>query len=104
LYTLGDPDFKSPRLIDTIQVFPVWVPLEYSGEMRTEQLPQLMNTMGNSMTFPYFDIIPECKCRITLVFPDKMQSHIDKLLDQLKTMSLLNKRRATIEEIKEIVE
>ena len=100
LYVLGDANFRSARLMDMIQVQPVWTPLESLTPMEVRQLPQILNSMGkNSMIIQYFDVIPRAKCDVTLVYPDGINKQVDTLIEQLKYVSFLNKRRTTIEAI-----
>lgn len=101
LYALGRAEYRSTRLLDTIQVQPIWVTLEMNGELRLEKLPQILNVMGrSSMIVQYYDVIPEGKARISLSFPDQMEKQVEGLLSQVAQMGILNKRRATIKTCK----
>ncbi|HTT14816.1 MAG TPA: hypothetical protein VMG81_03435 [Thermoplasmata archaeon] len=99
LQTMGDEDFAvlsaSRRLLGTVQIAPVWVPLEGDG-VRTEQLPQKTNGMHAAMFFPYFDVLESAKCEVTVAFPDALAPKMKKLLGHLESMSVFNKRRTTV--------
>lgn len=84
------------RLLTKIMISPVFVKLEDVKGIHIEQLAQIINTPGNRMTFPYFDVIESCKANITLEFPDILREKVDKLLDNLQNFPCLNKRRALI--------
>jgi len=99
LYTLGDPAFKSARLMDMLQVTPIWVTLEPLAEMQLQQLPQILNGPGHPMIITDYDVIPLAKCEVTLTFPDAIQKQVATLVDQLRFTSFLNKRRASIVEL-----
>lgn len=101
-FMLGDASFRG-RIMDVVQIKPVWVELEPLEEMKVEVLPQKLNVPGGrSMTFPQFDVVPRCKCTVTVAYPDNIHPLVDKLLDYIKTMGMLNKRRATIESMEEV--
>lgn len=101
LYAMGRPQYKSMRLLDTIQVQPVWAELEPLAEIQVEKLPQILNTFGRtSMIVQLYDVIPSCKAQIELVFPDELKGIVEGLVVQLKNMGIFNKRRATIQEFK----
>jgi len=101
LYAMGKPQYKSARLLDTIQVQPTWVELEPLSEIRVEKLPQVLNVLGRtSMIIQYFDVIPLCKARIELIFPDELKDIVEGLMRQLLNMGIFNKRRAIIQELK----
>ena len=102
LQTMGDDDFATltgaRRLLGTIQIFPVWVPLECADDaLRTEQLPQKTNGMHAAMFFPYYDVIGKATCEVTIAFPDALGPKVKKLLEHLPNMSVFNKRRTTVE-------
>jgi hypothetical protein len=100
---MGDGRFKSPRILDAIQISPVWVSLELNGfESRLETLPQLLAGMGNRQIIQHFDVLPEATATITIICPDALETHLTVMLEQLKTMSVFNKRRATITAIEEL--
>lgn len=100
LYMLGDSAFRSRGLVRSIQVLPVWATLTPLEELKTDVVPQILNTPGRSMVFIVFDVVPRCKVNIELLYPDSLETLVEKLLDQIQTMGLLNKRRATIVDIK----
>lgn len=99
LYTLGRSDFRSKQIIEMLQVLPVLVPLEILEPIRTQQLPQKLNTPGGAMLFPHFDVIPRARCSVTLVYPEGIKLQVEVMIDQLKFVSFLNKRRATVESV-----
>lgn len=99
LYTLGRSDFRSKQIIEMLQVLPVIVSLEVLEPMKTVQLPQKLNTPGGAMLFPRFDMIPRAKCSVTLVYPEGIKSQVATMIEQLKFVSFLNKRRATVESL-----
>jgi hypothetical protein len=98
---LGDSKFKSIRLMDSIQILPVWVELIPLTEVKVESLPQILNTgFKSTMIVQRYDVIGKAQCEVTLNYPDALDGHVKALLEQLKVMSFLNKRRATIAEMK----
>ena len=95
---LGDARFKSPQIMNTIQIQPVWVALTPMAESRVEQLPQILNAgFRSTMIVQRFDVLPKASCQVTLLFPDNLEEHVDRLLQQVQMMGCLNKRRATME-------
>ncbi len=102
LYMLGNKGFRSARLVDMIQVTPIWVPLEIMEPIQVQQLPQILNTPGRAMITMLFDVIPKAGCQVTLTYPDSIAEQVSTLVNMLSTISLLNKRRATIESMTEI--
>lgn len=100
LYMLGDSSFRSKGIVQSIQVQPVWVKLNPLEELKTEVLPQILNAPGRPMVVMLFDVLPRCKVNIELLYPDNLDKLVKKLLTQIQSMGLLNKRRATIEDIK----
>jgi hypothetical protein len=100
LQTMGDEDFAtltgSRRLLGTVQVMPVWVPLGGVEEVRTEQLPQKTNGMHASMFFPYYDVIGKATCEVVIAFPDALGPKVKKLIGHLPSMSVFNKRRTIV--------
>jgi hypothetical protein len=100
LYMLGDSSFRSKGIVQSIQVQPVWVKLNPLEELKTEILPQILNAPGRPMVTILFDVLPRCMVNIELLYPDNLNKLVEKLLNQIQTMGLLNKRRATIEDIK----
>jgi len=102
LYMIGDSSFKNKGITKSLQIQPVWVELEPLENMVVEALPQILNTPRSSMVIQQFDVIPRCKAKVDLIFPDTLEELIGKLLKQVQSMGILNKRRATIEEMKEI--
>lgn len=102
---VGDTGFRAKALLAPVQVLPVWVPLEVLEPMKVETLPQILNTGGgNTMITQMFDVIPKARFTLTLVYPEALDHKIAVLLDHLRTMSMFNKRRATVVEIKELSE
>jgi len=102
LHTIGNDSFKNKGITKSLQVQPVWVELEPLEDMTIETLPQILNTPGSSMVTQRFDVIPKCKARVDLVFPDALENLIGKLIEQVQSMGILNKRRAIIEKVEEI--
>jgi len=102
LYMLGDSTFRSRGIVQSIKVEPVWVKLNPLEELKTDVVPQILNAPGRSMVFIVFDVLPRCKVNIDLIYPDSLEKLMEKLLAQIQTMGLLNKRRATIEDIKSL--
>lgn len=102
LHLLGDSRFKSPKLLEMVTVQPVWVELEPLEEIVTEELTQILNAPGRPMITQKYDVIPKCKCRITLIYPDSIDEQVVELMEQFQTIALLNKRRATVEDMREI--
>lgn len=99
LNMLGDASFRNKGITQSIQIQPVWVQLEPLGEIKTEMLPQILNSPGRPMVVQQYDVIPRCKVNVELIYPDSLSELVEKLLNQVKSMGLLNKRRATIENI-----
>ena len=94
---MGRSEFRSKQIVDMLQVQPVLVSLETLEPIRMQQLPQKLNGPGNTMIFPYYDVIPKARCTVTLVYPDGIKSQVAEMIKQLKFVSFLNKRRATVE-------
>ena len=100
---VGDGRFKSPKILDAIQISPVWVSLEVNGSKpRMETLPQLLAGMGNRQIIQHFDVLPEATVTVTITCPDGLEEHLSAMLEQLKTMSVFNKRRTIIKAIEEV--
>jgi hypothetical protein len=99
LNMLGDSSFRSKGITQSIQIQPVWVKLEPLEDIKTEVLPQILNAPGRPMVIQQFDVIPRCKVTFDLIYPDSLDKLVAKLLDQIQSMGMLNKRRATIESI-----
>ena len=102
LYMLGDPSFRSKGITQSIQIQPMWVQLNPLEKIRTETLPQILNTPSRSMITQQYDVIPKCTIKITLICPDNLDRLVEKLFAQVQSMGLLNKRRAIIEEVREL--
>jgi len=98
LYEINE--FKSKamvgRIMRAVMIDPEWVTLKNGGEIKTEILPQLMNTPGQSQIQQYFDVIPECECTVNISYPDALNTNVTKLLDYVQSMNCLNKRRGRI--------
>ncbi len=99
LYTLGNPKFRSKQITAMIQVLPILVPLEVLEPVKTVQLPLKLNTPGGAMLFPYYDVLPKIKCAVSLIYPEGIKSQVAEMIEQLKFVSFLNKRRATVESV-----
>lgn len=84
------------RLMKMVNVFPMEIELEDPSEMELKKLPQILNSIGNSMIEQYFDVIGECKAELTIEFPEEVKEQILDMLKQIEKMSCLNKRRGKI--------
>ncbi|RKZ28642.1 hypothetical protein DRQ26_00715 [bacterium] len=106
LYQAGRLKSKSmtDRVLKAVQVLPDWVMLENVESVKVETIPQVLNTMGNSMVQLYFDVITKCEAKITLVFPDQFKDLIFEYLRYIQTMNCLNKRRGRITILSELPE
>ena len=98
LYQIGEMKSKAmvERILRAVMIDPEWVTLKNGGKMKTEILPQLLNTPGQSQIQQYFDVIPECECTVNISYPDALDKHVTKLLDYVQSMNCLNKRRGKI--------
>ena len=85
------------RVMQTINVMPVWSKLENVKEVVVESLPQLLSGTRSSMIVRRFDVILECTARIELIFPDVFEKKVRLMLKQIEEMGCLNKRRASIQ-------
>jgi len=97
LRLLGVKPFTSGYkfLMNMISVHPVWMPLETeSAKIETVTLPQKLP--GGKMIFERYDIIPRCKVKFNIEFPNEYEMAIKSMLVRFQKISLLNKRRATI--------
>lgn len=101
---IGDQRFKSPRILEAIQVRPVWCVLEPLSERQVESLPQVLNGYGSTMIVLRYDCYPLVTTTVDILFPDNLEGHIQALLEQLQTMGVFNKRRASIARIEEVKE
>jgi hypothetical protein len=90
------------RLLSKVIITPSMVKLEDVKNVHIEQLPQILNTIGRSMNFPYFDVIESCKASVSVEFPDMFQSKVEKLLEGVQNLACLNKRRAIIKILKKV--
>lgn len=99
LRMLGVSPFKSgyKQILNSIMISPVWVRLESENgsQMQVQQLPQILAGFKKTMIIQKYDVIPKCKVKIELAYPDVMDEAVQKMLKGLETMSLFNKRRAT---------
>lgn len=84
------------RAMRAINIMPVWTKLENAKVPVVESLPQVLAGSRSSMIVQRFDVIPECTAKVEIVFPDSMEKKVKSMLEQLKTMGCLNKRRATM--------
>lgn len=84
-------------LLNSIAIFPVWIKLEMDSNKKTQvvDLPQILASFKKTMIIQRFDVIPRCKAKLTLSFPDVMQDDVEKMVRGLENISMLNKRRAT---------
>jgi hypothetical protein len=100
LAELGNPEFKSKAGIDRymtmINFEPMMVELENIGRTFETQIPQILNTMGNSMVIQRYDIIDHCTCKLKIQYPEQIESKVLAMLEQACKMSTMNKRRATM--------
>lgn len=104
LFHLGDEKlFKKSAnpIMNMIQITPVWVPLEVLEPMKVQKLPQKLSGGGAQINM-FYDVMPKAKCQVTIAYPSNIEKHVEKLLEQLPSVSLLNKRRASIEDMEEI--
>jgi hypothetical protein len=98
LRMLGVSPFKNGYygILNNIVITPVWVSLEINGkEMHVEELPQILASVKKTMIIQKFDVIPECKAKMTLSYPDVMHDAVEKMVRGLENLAMLNKRRAT---------
>lgn len=94
----GVSPFKSgyKSILNSISISPVWVKLETdSGEIETVGLPQILASFKKTMIVQQFDVIPKCRIKMELSYPEAMQDAIEKMVKGLENISMLNKRRAT---------
>jgi hypothetical protein len=85
------------RIMETVMVEPDWVKLDLDGsEIKREGLAQVLNTIGKSQVVHFFDVIPKCKCVVTIKYPSAFEKTINKQLDYMQSLNTLNKRRARI--------
>lgn len=98
LYQIGEMQSKAMvgRILRAVQISPEWVTLENGKELKTEIIPQLMNTPGQSQVQQYFDVIPECDCIVNIKYPDALDEQVTKLLQYTQSINSLNKRRGKI--------
>jgi hypothetical protein len=85
------------RFMRAVRIFPIYVRLEEADGMMIESLPQILAGRRASMIQQFFDVIPCARAKVRLVFPDVAEKKIKRMLDQLKEISCLNKRRGSIE-------
>ena len=98
LKMLGEAPFTSQykRVLNSIIITPSWVELQTNGDsMHVQQLPQILSGMGNRMIVQRFDVIPKCRVKFNLNFPDAIETAVKKLIHGLENISMLNKRRTT---------
>jgi hypothetical protein len=94
----GIAPFKSGYygILNSITISPIWTPLEMNGsKMRVEELPQILAGAKRTMIVQKFDVVPECKVKMTLTYPDGMHDAVEKMIKGLENISMFNKRRAT---------
>lgn len=84
------------RLMDCVNVAPIWVRLENTNRIEIETLPQLLSGRQNTMITINYDVIPKCNATVVLSYPDTYKKKIKRLLELLPNTATLNKRRATI--------
>ncbi len=100
LAQLGDEDFKSiaasNRLMQMVQIEPMYCSLENVTEMKKMTVPQIMNTMSKAFVPQHFDVIEKCNATLNIVYPDIIKGKVIKLLKQCEKMATLNKRRGQI--------
>lgn len=100
LVEIGTPGFKSKafigRVMQMVNIYPSEVVLEGANGMEIKKLPQMLEGFGNKMITQWFDVIPKCKCSLTIQFPDSIRPQVEKMLRQVQQLSCLNKRRGNI--------
>jgi hypothetical protein len=100
LAELGHPEFKSKAGVDKymtmINFEPQMVKLENIGKITETQVPQILNTMGNSMVIQRYDTIDKCTCKLKIQYPDAIEAKVLAMLEQSCKMATMNKRRATM--------
>jgi len=104
LYQIGEPDFPSmvgvERMMQMVNISPIFPELENCLEMKTEGIPQVMAGGRNTMIVERFDVIPKCTTKIIIQYPEHLDRHIKKMIKQLENMGTLNKRRTQIKILK----
>lgn len=84
-----------------IRITPTLVRLEDAVfEKEPMTIPQMMNTMGNSMIAQYYDVIREARVKFSIEFPDSVQDRIERILGVLEGMGIGPKRRGVISAIR----
>lgn len=84
------------RMMRMVSISPQWVLLEDVNGVELDKLSQVLNAPGNPMVQNYFDVIPECRAKVTMKFPDELKEQIMQFLKYVETMNCLNKRRGSI--------
>jgi hypothetical protein len=95
-----DGTFKSfseiSRLMRSVRILPVWVELKNPEGIRLEKEPQILAGSRSSMITLYFDVISKAACSVELIFPDAFEPRMKKMLSQLESLNVFNRRRATV--------
>ena len=85
------------RMMNTITISPLYPKLDYDkNKVWIDKLPQKMNGIGNTMTFPEYNVVSKAKCNITILVPDIYHKAIIEILRSQELIPTLNKRRSTI--------
>lgn len=105
LYQMGKQENKvtTDRVMKTVRIEPQWVRLEMDDgvEMEMDSLPQELSGRSSSMIQIDFDIVPECSVEITLKYPEEYEDLLEQYLDLAQTMPFGNKRRGSVNILKE---
>lgn len=92
------------RMIPTIQVIPEFTKLELNGsKIQTIKGLVSVNSMfgGKSTQKPtMWDIIPSCKTKLTLIYPDAFDKNIVSMLKMAENLNFAERRRARVKILK----
>lgn len=75
------------------RIIPIWVQLENPEGIRLEKEPQILSE--SRLISLYFDVISKATCSVELVFPDAFEPRMKKMLSQLESLNVFNRRRAS---------
>ena len=85
------------RMMGSLNITPIYPTLKYDKEkIWIDVIPQILNTMGNSMVKMEYDVIDKAECELTLIYPDMYHAVILEMLKSQEMIPTLNKRRSTI--------
>lgn len=92
------------RMMSTVMITPVYPDMNIIQGYRVEKIPQILNTIGNSMITLYYDVIGEVEVEVILSYPERYHDVIQVILKEHETYPTLNKRRSIITVVeKEII-